>query len=93
MSVTVLIPGPLRDFAEGKHEIVIDRPAATVGHVLTALWERYPGMRDRVLTEQMQIREHINIFVGYESIRYSGGLLTPVPDGSEIAIIPAISGG
>lgn len=93
MSVTVIVPGPLRDFAEGKREVVIDPPAATVADVLTALWERYPAMRDRVLTEQAQIREHINIFVGYESIRYSGGLLTAVPDGSEIAIIPAISGG
>jgi PPOX class probable F420-dependent enzyme len=50
-------------------------------------------MRDRVVTEQGQVREHINIFVGKENIRYTGGLATPVPPGAEISIVPAVSGG
>jgi molybdopterin converting factor small subunit len=50
-------------------------------------------MRDRVLTEQSQVREHINIFIGNEHIRYLGGLQACLPDNAEIAIIPAISGG
>jgi len=44
-------------------------------------------------TEQGQVREHINVFVGNEDVRYTGGLQTPIPDGAEITIIPAISGG
>ncbi len=67
MSVIVIIPGPLRAFAEGQQEIVIDQPAATVAHVLTALWEDIPGMRDRCLNSK--IRGHINIFVGHKDIR------------------------
>jgi sulfur-carrier protein len=58
-----------------------------------ALWKRCPGMRDRVLTEQAQVREHINVFVGNEDVRYTGGLQTPLLDGAQITIIPAISGG
>ena len=54
---------------------------------------RHPGVRDRVLTEQGQIREHINVFVGNEDTRYTGGLATPVRAGAEISIVPAISGG
>ena len=50
-------------------------------------------MRDRVVTEQGQVREHINIFLGHEDIRYTGGLATRVPPGAEISIVPAISGG
>jgi molybdopterin synthase sulfur carrier subunit len=43
--------------------------------------------------EQAQIREHINVFVGEEDIRFTGGLQTPIPDGAEITITPAIRGG
>jgi sulfur-carrier protein len=65
---------------------------------LETLWKLYPCIRDCVATEQGQIREHIdifvgNIFVGNEDVRYTGGLQTPILDGAEITIIPAISGG
>jgi len=93
MAFTFHIPGPLRSFADGNSQIAIDLPPTTVADALVALWKLYPGIRDRVATEQGQIREHINIFVGKEDIRYTGGLQTPVPDGAEITIIPSISGG
>lgn len=50
-------------------------------------------MRDRVLTEQGEVRRHINIFVGEENIRYTGGLATLVSAESVISIVPAVSGG
>jgi sulfur-carrier protein len=93
MPVTFLIPGPLRAFAAGQSKIVIEPSPTTLADALEALWKRCPGIRDRVVTEQAQIREHINVFVGNESVRYTGGLQTPIPEGAEIAIIPAISGG
>jgi sulfur-carrier protein len=93
MPVTFFIPGPLRSFSEGKSQVVIEQSPATVADAFESLWKRYPGIRDRVLTEQAQIREHINVFVGNEDIRYTGGLQTPVTDGAQITIIPAISGG
>ena len=91
--ITFHIPGPLRTFAEGRSEVQVQAEAATVFDALQALWMVCPGIRDRVVTEQGQIREHINIFVGRENIRYTGGLATPVRRGSEISIVPAISGG
>jgi len=93
MPVTFFIPGPLRPFAEGKSQVVIDQSPATLADALEVLWKRCPGMRDRMVTEQAQIREHINVFVGNEDVRYTGGLQTPVMDGAQITIIPAISGG
>lgn len=95
MPVTFLIPGPLRSFAAGQSRVAIalETPRTTLAGALEALWKRYPGIRDRVMTEQSQIREHINVFVGNEDVRYTGGLQTPVADGAEISIIPAISGG
>jgi molybdopterin synthase sulfur carrier subunit len=93
MPVTFFIPGPLRSFADEKSQIVIEQYTATLGDALEALWKRCPGMRDRVVTEQAQVREHINVFVGNEDVRYTGGLQTPIMDGAQITIIPAISGG
>jgi len=50
-------------------------------------------VQDRVSTEQGQIRQHINIFIGNEDIRFTGGLASSVPADSEIWIVPAITGG
>lgn len=93
MAVTFNIPGPLREFTGGKSAVTIDGHAATLAAALAALWARYPGVRDRIATEQGLIREHINVFVGNDNIRYTGGLATPLADGAEITIVPAISGG
>ena len=87
------IPGALREFTAGNSTVKINHSAATVFGALTALCTLYPGVRDRVLTEQGQVRQHINIFIGNEDVRYTGGLATTVPDGSEISIVPAVSGG
>jgi molybdopterin converting factor small subunit len=83
----------LRSFTAGNSEVVIDARLPTVGDALQALWGQYPGIRDRMITEQGHIREHINLFVGTEDVRYTGGLQTPIVEGVEITIIPAISGG
>jgi sulfur-carrier protein len=93
MAVTVHIPGPLRAFTDDQSEVTIDAAGASVGQVLSALWARHPGLRDRVLTETGEVREHLNVFVGEESIRFLDGLATVVPDGADVCLLPAISGG
>ena len=91
--VTFHIPGALREFTAGRRTVEIAQSFATLADALSALYALYPGVRDRVLTEQGQVREHINLFVGEENIRYTGGLATPLPPNSEISIVPAVSGG
>lgn len=93
MTVTVFLPGALRPFAGGRSELVIEHPVRTVAEALDSLWTLCPGIRDRLMTEQGRVREHINVYVGNEDIRYTGGLQTPVPDGAQITIVPSISGG
>jgi MoaD family protein len=93
MRVTFQIPGPLRQFTGGRHEVEIETSGATLVEVLTDLWAAYPGTKDRVLTEQGRIREHVSIFVGTENTRDTGGLRTPIASGAEISIVPAVSGG
>jgi sulfur-carrier protein len=93
MAVHVLIPGPLQPFAAGHARIPLAANPPTVRDALVALGALHPGVRDRVVTERGEVRAHVNIFVGEENIRDARGLSTPVPDGSEIAILPAVSGG
>ena len=91
--VTFHIPGALREFTAGRSKVVVEQSPATLAEALSVLWTLYPGVRDRIATEQGQVREHINIFVGDENSRYTGGLTTPIPSGSQISIVPAVSGG
>lgn len=93
MSVIFLIPGPLRAFSAGRREVRVEGSFTTLRDALAALCTAYPGLRDRILTEQGEVRQHINLFVGNECVRNTAGLATRVPDGSEISVIPAITGG
>lgn len=90
-----LIPAPLRTLAEGRSRVDVDLPRAraSLGEALQALWTACPALRDRVLTERGELRPHVNVFVGAESSRWSGGLETPLSDGVEVSILPAVSGG
>ncbi|MCU1275471.1 MAG: thiamine S protein [Bryobacterales bacterium] len=93
MPVTFHIPGVLRAYTDGRSKVEIAGSPATVRDALQALWALYPGVRDRVASEEGQIRQHINVFVGNEDIRYTGGVATSLQDGAVISILPAISGG
>ena len=93
MALTFHIPGALREFTGGHSQVEIEAAPNVLGEALKALWKHYPAIRDRIATEQGHIREHINVFVGNEDSRYTGGLATPISAGSEISIIAAVSGG
>jgi len=93
MAVTFHISSPLRPFTGGQGGVVLQASPATVAEALEALWAVHPGLRDRVLNEQGDVRPHVNLFVGDESIRYTGGLATKMPPNGEISILPAVSGG
>ena len=93
MPVIFHIPGYLQQFTEGQKHVPVDVPRRVVRDALDCLSRKYPGVRDRVLTESGELRPHVNIFVATESIRYTGGLDTPIGEGEEITIVPAVSGG
>jgi molybdopterin converting factor small subunit len=94
--VTVVVPRALRRFSDGERRLELELAPtgqATVATVLAALAERYPGVRERTVDERGEVRRHVNVFVDDESVRYADGLATPVHDGAEITILPAVSGG
>jgi molybdopterin converting factor small subunit len=93
MIVRFSIPTALRFTTNGHSRVDVKLSGSTLRDALDALFVTYPGLRDRILTERDEIREHVNVFVGNSESRTTGGLATPVTDGLEISIIPAITGG
>jgi MoaD family protein len=91
MAVTVKIPTQLRPAAEGTSETQLD--GATVKEVLDGLYERYGELRERLSDDDGSLRRFVNVYVGGEDIRFLDGLQTPVPDGGELTILPAVAGG
>jgi molybdopterin converting factor small subunit len=91
--VTVRLPTALRPFSDGRSSVAVDAGAdATIADVLASIVRICPGV-DRVLDEQGALRRHVNLYVGDEDARVLGGLDAVVPDGAEISILPAVSGG
>ena len=90
------LPSALRRWA-GDNEIVdMQLPfdmRMTIGEAFVMLGRDYPGIRQRVLDDQNNIRRHVNVFVNGENVRFAQGGLTQVSNDSEIWIYPALSGG
>lgn len=91
MAVTVSIPTALRQYAGGSATITL--PGGSVGQILASLVEQHPQLGRQIYSEQGQLRNFVNIYVGDEDIRYLQGPDTAVPDGETVSIIPAIAGG
>jgi sulfur-carrier protein len=90
MAVTVKIPTQLRAAADGEAEAQVD--GTTVGEVLDALFDQFGELRDRIWDDG-GLRRFVNVYLAGEDIRFLDGLATPVPDGSELTILPAVAGG
>ena len=88
---TVYIPTPLRRLTGGAAKL--DAPGASVGAVIQALEADYPGMAEKILDEQGEVKRFINVFKNDDEIRSLNGLATVVQDGDRISIVPAMAGG
>ncbi len=89
--VTVLIPTPLRDFTNGESEVTAE--GQTISDVIDDLDQNYDGIKERICTEDGELREFLNIYMNDEDIRFMDDLQTEISEGDEISLIPAIAGG
>ncbi len=84
----------LRPHADGAACVELDlADPVTVGAVLSALATAHPAVGRRVQDEAGALRRHVNVFVGADNARDLDGTNTPVPDGVEVSVLPAVSGG
>jgi molybdopterin converting factor small subunit len=91
MSLKVVIPAPLRKYTSGAE--LVELEAGTVQEVIEKLEGRFPGIRTSLCDDSGGLRRFINIYVDGEDVRFLENIKTAVKDGSEVAIVPAISGG
>jgi molybdopterin synthase sulfur carrier subunit len=91
MPVTVRIPTPLRKITAGQEEVTA--AGVNVGQLLEDLESRYPGLKARICDDAGKVRRFVNIYVSEEDIRFLQNLDTPVKEGDEVSIVPAIAGG
>jgi MoaD family protein len=90
MAVTIKIPAQLRAATAGEEEVEVD--GNTVGEALDAVFNAYADLRERI-TEDGTLRRFVNVYVSGEDIRFQDGLDTPLTDGDEVTILPAVAGG
>jgi MoaD family protein len=81
----------LRPQANGQS--LVQQRGGTVGQVVTELVQAYPGLRANLLDDQGNVRKFVNVYVNDEDIRFLSQLDTPVKEGDEVAILPAVAGG
>ena len=91
MGVTVKLPTQLREAAGGAAEAHSD--GATVGEVLDGLYAQHGELRARIAGDDGELRRFVNVYLRGEDIRFLDGLATPVADGDEVTILPAVAGG
>ncbi len=91
MPVKVRIPTPLRTLTNGAEEVTVE--GSSIKEVIENLETSHAGIKERICDEKGQIRRFINFYLNDEDIRFKGNQDTPVNDGDQISIVPAIAGG
>jgi molybdopterin synthase sulfur carrier subunit len=91
MAIKVRIPTPLQKLTQSQSEVAID--GASLSEVLQNLDVKFPGFKERLYDEKGALRRFINFYVNDEDVRFLEGDKTPIKDGDEVSIVPAIAGG
>ena len=91
MAVTISIPAPLRQFAGGQTQFVVE--AKTAGEALELLTSTHQALRRHLYNDQNTLRNFVNVYLNDEDIRHASGPATPLKDGDTLMIVPSIAGG
>jgi sulfur-carrier protein len=91
MAVKVYIPTPFRRATGNRDRIEV--AASDVGGLLDELERSFSGLKGLVRNDQGEVHDHVNIYVNSDAIDTLQGLETPLRDGDEVTIIPALAGG
>jgi len=89
--VSIRIPTPLRSYTGGADQVAVR--ATSVGEALAALGAAHPGILERVLAPEGELRRFVNVYLGPDNVGALQGLATPLTPGAVLAIVPAVAGG
>jgi molybdopterin synthase sulfur carrier subunit len=91
LAVKIILPAALRRLCGGAREVFVQ--GATVQELIRNLQDQYPDLRGRLCGGGGEIREFIRIFKNSEDTHFLRGGDTPVEDGDEVELVPAVLGG
>ena len=91
VAVEVRLPTVLRPQAGGQSTVTVE--ASTIGDVLRQLVSEYPGMSGQLLNADGSLHRFVNVYVNDDDVRYLDALETPVKEGDEVSLLPAVAGG
>jgi sulfur-carrier protein len=91
MAIQVLIPTPLQKYTADQASVQLE--ASSVDALLHELDSQFPGIKARLTDEQGKLRRFLNVYVNSEDIRFLDNQATPLSDGDEVSIVPAVAGG
>lgn len=91
MSVTVKIPTPLRRLT--KDQDIVQTEGGSLAEAISGLDGTFPGLKERLCDEQGELRRFVNVYINGEDVRFLSGLQTPLKQGDEVSIVPAVAGG
>ncbi len=91
MAIAVQIPTPLRKVTGGASKVQVE--AASVAAMIDALEAQHPGIKERILDTNGELRRFVNVYVNGDDVRFADNLKTALKEGDEVSIVPAIAGG
>jgi molybdopterin synthase sulfur carrier subunit len=91
VAVDVRLPTVLRPQAGGQSTVTVK--GSTIGDVLRELVSEFPGMSGQLLNEDGSLHRFVNVYVNDDDVRYLESLDTPVKEGDEVSLLPAVAGG
>jgi molybdopterin converting factor small subunit len=90
MAIEVRIPTILRTYTDGAKSVT--GAGGTLAELIDDLEANHPGIKDR-LVDAGDLRRFVNVYVNDEDVRFTGGLTTPLSDGDQVVVLPAVAGG
>ncbi len=88
---TVMVPTPLRRLTGGQAKVTVE--GNDIASLLYAVDQKFPGIAEKVLDGDGNVKRFINVFVNESEIRTLQGLATPVSESDRVSIVPAMAGG
>lgn len=88
---TVRIPSPMRRYTNGERLVTVS--GETLSAAINELGRRFPGLGERLMDGEGKLHHFVNVFIDEQDVRLLQGLATPLREGSEVSIIPAMAGG
>lgn len=87
----IRIPMPLRKLTNERD--LVETDAGTLAEAVDGLEAEFPGIKDRIVGEDGEIRRFVNVYVNGEDVRFLDNLATPLKAGDDVSIVPAVAGG